>query len=90
MDSLFRKRAKRNDKQAVTGSGIQAFYNRNQEPLSASLIKYIKANQTLDFNILYPSDHWQVLGGSMQKYLADQADRKTLAEEIETYWKNVK
>jgi hypothetical protein len=30
------------------------------------------------------------LGGSMQKYLADQADRKTLAEEIETYWKNVK
>ena len=66
------------------------FTIETREPLSASLIKYLKANQALDFNILYPSDHWQVLGGSMQKYLADQADRKTLAEEIETYWENVK
>lgn len=65
------------------------FTIETKEPLSASLINYIKADQTLNFNILYPSDHWQVLGGSMQKYLADEADRAVLAEEIESYWQNV-
>lgn len=66
------------------------FEIETQEPLSASLAKYIKADQTLSFNILYPSDHWQVLGGSMQKYLADQGDRAVLASEIEEYWKTAK
>ena len=61
-----------------------------KDPLSVSLAKYIKANQTLDFNILYPSDHWKVLGGSLQKYLGGQSDRAGLTKEIETYWKNAK
>ncbi|HEY8363163.1 MAG TPA: ABC transporter substrate-binding protein [Tissierellaceae bacterium] len=58
-------------------------------PLNKSLVSYINANRFLDFNIIYPSDHWQVLGGSMQKYLADAIDREGLAKEIETYWANL-
>jgi raffinose/stachyose/melibiose transport system substrate-binding protein len=61
-----------------------------KNPLSQSLSRYITGNRTLDFNILYPSDHWQVLGATFQKYLAGQLDRAGFAKAIEEYWKTAK
>lgn len=35
----------------------------------------------------YPLDTWKITGASMQKYLIGKIDRKTLAAELEDYWK---
>jgi raffinose/stachyose/melibiose transport system substrate-binding protein len=61
-----------------------------KDPLSQSLSRYVTGSRTLDFNILYPSDHWQVLGATFQKYLAGQLDRAGFAKVIEEYWKTAK
>jgi raffinose/stachyose/melibiose transport system substrate-binding protein len=60
------------------------------DPLGQSMAQYIASKRTLAFNIIYPSDHWQVLGGSFQKYLAGQTDRAGFAKEIMDYWKSAK
>lgn len=35
----------------------------------------------------YPLDAWKLTGASMQKYLIGKIDRKTLAAELEAYWR---
>jgi raffinose/stachyose/melibiose transport system substrate-binding protein len=80
--------------QTVNKMGIVPAYTHvklpPKDPLSQSLAGYIAAKRTLDFNILYPSDHWQVLGASFQKYLGGQSDRAGFAKEIMEYWKTAK
>lgn len=80
--------------QLVNKMGIVPAYTHvklaPKDPLSQSLSRYVTGNRTLDFNILYPSDHWQVLGATFQKYLAGQLDRPAFAKAIEDYWKTAK
>jgi raffinose/stachyose/melibiose transport system substrate-binding protein len=80
--------------QMVNKMGIVPAYTHvklpPQDPLGQSLASYISAGRTLDFSILYPSDHWQVLGASFQKYLGGQTDRAGFAKEIQEYWKTAK
>ena len=59
-----------------------------QDPLNRSLQAYMEANRTLAFNITYPSDHWQILGGYFQMYLAGVSDREMFANQIEEFWRN--
>lgn len=80
--------------QLVNKMGIVPAYTNvklpPKNPLSESLAGYIAAKRTLDFNILYPSDHWQILGASFQKYLGGHTDRAGFAKEIQEYWKTAK
>jgi raffinose/stachyose/melibiose transport system substrate-binding protein len=80
--------------QTVNKMGIVPAYTHvklpPRDPLSQSLAGYIAAKRTLDFNIIYPSDHWQVLGASFQKYLGGQTNRAGFAKEITDYWKTAK
>lgn len=72
---------------------IPAFKNitlEPQDPLAKSIKDYIAKGKTMDAMNTLPADHWSKNGASMQKYLAKQADRATLAQEIENYWKSVK
>jgi raffinose/stachyose/melibiose transport system substrate-binding protein len=80
--------------QTVNKFGIVPAYTHitltPKDPLGQSMAQYIASKRTLAFNIIYPSDHWQVLGGSFQKYLAGQTDRAGFAKEIMDYWKSAK
>jgi len=72
---------------------IPAFKNialEPRDPLSKSIKDYMNRGKTVVGMTSLPSDHWSVLGASMQKYLANVIDRAGLAKEIEDYWKNVK
>jgi raffinose/stachyose/melibiose transport system substrate-binding protein len=59
------------------------------DPLAKSIVSYMSEGNTLPMALSVPTDHWSVLGASMQKYLGGQSDRKGLFGEIEKYWKNV-
>lgn len=68
---------------------VPAFSTIDQEatnPLGRSVQNYAKAGLLADAPSSYPGDHWQQMGATMQKYLADQIDRAGLADEIEAYW----
>ena len=72
---------------------ITAFKNITLEPadpLSKSLAQYIAEGKTQDSMSVLPADHWAKVGASMQKYLADAADRATVFKEIQEYWTAVK
>lgn len=58
------------------------------DPLSKSLRGYITEGRTYSASTILPSDHWSVLGASMQRYLADQIDTAGLAEEVQDYWRS--
>ena len=72
---------------------IPAFKNINLElnnSLAIAINQYNLSGKSIEFaGNFVPGDHWKVLGASMQKYLADKADRATLAAEIEDYWKSM-
>ncbi len=56
------------------------------DPLGASVKGFADAGNLIpNYNYL-PDDHYSICGGFMQKYLAGQSDRETLASEIEGYW----
>lgn len=44
------------------------------------------AGNTYSSSFIAPSDHWSVLGASMQKYLGGQCTRDDLAADIDNYW----
>jgi raffinose/stachyose/melibiose transport system substrate-binding protein len=74
-------------------AGVSAYQNVNLQPvnpLGRSTAQYIKKEKIISRYSGLPSDHWTVLGASMQKYLAGRIDKKGLAKEIEDYWKKVK
>ncbi len=70
-------------------SMVPAFSTIDQEAtnmLAVSVQNYSKAGMLEDAPTSYPGDHWQTMGASMQKYLADEIDREGLATEIQDYW----
>lgn len=72
---------------------IPAFTNNKfqpLDPLGKDIQSKMSTGNTYSSSFIAPGDHWSVLGASMQKYLADQCDRTTLAGEIDTYWTSQK
>ncbi|WP_017471430.1 ABC transporter substrate-binding protein [Amphibacillus jilinensis] len=61
-----------------------------EDPLSQDIVNYMDNDNTLEFIVsYYPSDAMNVMGASLEKYLADGIDRADLAEEFEAYWSSV-
>ncbi len=74
-------------------SAIPAFKNITlplADPLGRSIKKYIDAGNIIPTITNLPSDHWSVVGASMQKYVDNKVDKAGLAAAIQDYWKNVK
>ena len=70
---------------------IPAFKNitlEPQDPLAKSIKAYMNRQQTLQFMVTLPPDHWSQVGAFMQQYLDDKIDRKQLFKQIEEYWKS--
>lgn len=68
---------------------IPPFQNNPYEPvdpLSRDIYEKVHADKAFNASAIVPNDHWSVLGGAMQKYLADRSDREELVEAIEDYW----
>lgn len=68
---------------------IPPFQNNPYEPtdpLSRSIYEHVQNVETFSASAIVPNDHWSILGGAMQKYLADRCDREELIELIEAYW----
>lgn len=63
-----------------------------EDPLARSILTYLEAGNTMPTIATLPADHWEKIGGILQKYLAEQSagkgNHETLAQEIEAYWKN--
>lgn len=76
----------------VDANIIPAFSNITvapNDPLSASLLDYIRQGKTMNFVLNLPPDHWAQVGASMQKYLSDFSGRDTFFKEVETYWQGL-
>ncbi len=56
------------------------------DPLSRDIVEKMNAGHTYASSFVAPSDHWSVVGASMQKYVAGQTDRAGLAKEVADYW----
>lgn len=56
------------------------------DPLSRDIYEHVQNGETFSASAIVPNDHWSILGGAMQKYLADRCDREKLIELIEEYW----
>lgn len=64
----------------------------NENPLAMETQRYLSEGRVLDISTYLceaPSDFWLHVGPFMQAYLADQMDRKTLANEIEAYFQDL-
>lgn len=57
-----------------------------EDPLSRDIYEHVQEDNSFNASAIVPNDHWSVLGGAMQKYLADRCDREELIELIEEYW----
>ncbi len=62
--------------------------NTNQavDPLGRAIQEKMEAGEVSVSVAFTPSDHWSVLGASMQKYLGGEATKEELAAEITEYW----
>lgn len=60
--------------------------NAPLDPLGKDIQSKMQAGNVYSSSFIAPSDHWSVLGASMQKYLAGESDRAGLAAEIDGYW----
>jgi hypothetical protein len=62
-----------------------------EDPLARSILTYLEAGNTMPTIATLPADHWEKIGGILQKYLAGprpgKGNHETLAQEIEAYWK---
>ena len=56
------------------------------DPLGKDIQAKMAAGNTYSSSYIAPSDHWSVLGASMQKYLGGQCTRDDLAADIDNYW----
>ena len=76
----------------VDASIIPAFSNITiapNDPLSASLLGYVREGKTMNFILNLPPDHWAKVGASMQKYLSNFFDRGAFFKEVEAYWQGL-
>lgn len=65
----------------------------NPNVLARSTKEYMEKGEVLDiftYVTKCPSDYFYVVGPYFQQYVAGEIDRQQLAQEIESYWKNVK
>ena len=60
------------------------------DPLGKDMQAKMAAGNTFSSSFIAPSDHWKVLGASMQKYLGGQSKKADLAKDIDTYWTSQK
>lgn len=63
--------------------------NNAYEPadqLGQSIKKAMNEDKIFSAAAIVPGDHWSVLGGQMQKYLAGKSTKEELAKSIEDYW----
>lgn len=60
--------------------------NQPVDPLGKDIQARMAEGKTYSSCFVAPADHWSVLGASMQKYIAGESDKATLASEIDTYW----
>lgn len=60
--------------------------NKPVDPLGKDIQARMAEGKTYSSCFVAPADHWSVLGASMQKYIAGESDKATLASEIDTYW----
>ena len=60
------------------------------DPLGKDIQTKMAAGNTYSSSYIAPSDHWSVLGASMQKYLAGESTKDQLASEIDAYWTSQK
>lgn len=56
------------------------------DPLSRDIYEHVQNGETFSASAIVPNDHWSILGGVMQKYLADRCDREELIGLVEDYW----
>lgn len=56
------------------------------DPLGQDIQAKMAAKNTYSSSFIAPSDHWSVLGASMQKYIAGESSKEELASDIDTYW----
>ena len=76
----------------VDANIIPAFSNITispPDPLSASLLGYVREGKTMNFVLNLPPDHWAQVGAAMQKYLSDFSDRAEFFQEVEAYWQGL-
>lgn len=72
---------------------IPPFINNPYEPndpLSRDIYAHVQDGTAFNASAIVPNDHWSILGGAMQKYLANRCDREELIESIEDYWADQK
>lgn len=60
------------------------------DPLGKDIQAKMAAGNTYSSSYIAPSDHWSVLGASMQKYLAGESTKDQLASDIDAYWTSQK
>lgn len=56
------------------------------DPLGKDIQAKLISGNTYSSCFVAPSDHWSVLGASMQKFIAGKSSRVELAKEINNYW----
>ena len=56
------------------------------DPLSKDIVAKMGAGKTYSSSFIAPSDHWSVVGATMQKYVGGQIDRAGVASEVAEYW----
>ncbi len=64
--------------------------NAALDPLGKDIQSKMADGKTFSSSFIAPSDHWNVLGDAMQKYIAGQSSKAELATEIDTYWTSQK
>lgn len=62
--------------------------NSPVDPLGSNLLEHINSGNSFPSSAVVPSDHWTVIGGELQKYLAGQSTREEFASIVEDYWAN--
>ncbi len=60
------------------------------DPLGKDIQARMAEGKTYSSSFVAPSDHWSVLGASMQKYIGGQCTKTELAKEIDNYWTSQK
>ncbi len=64
--------------------------NEALDPLGKDIQTRLESGNVFSSSFIAPSDHWSVLGASMQKYIAGESTKEELAAEINTYWTSQK
>jgi len=61
-----------------------------QDPISQSVLDYMKDLNTLEWmNLYYPADGFPAMGAGLQQYLVDIWGKEELINDFESYWESV-